>query len=352
MPRLSRSYQAVYRSYVDSVRVNDVDELSEVLYMRLLTCSDDYGRFWGSAFQVCHKALGLRAEKGQVDTEETERRLLALEAGSLIVRYKVNGQHLLELVDYDDPTEEKRRKAVYPGSDEADDEPGAGPPQAHTPLGDTVSPTSTRRVPLAPAATPTPAAAADAREAEPPPKAQHPAEASAAAADPPDQPEGQAATDPPASSKSPPKAKLGAGLSVFSVFVGHLDAVKAKGCTARLQGLCEAHGIEPVRRWAEWRLKAWKAKSNAGTGLLVKMILEDPFSDPEPPPVAKTYARKEPEPDPAPAPYPLGLFGRLAIEDREAHQALKLQEPESIAAELRKRYPDDPAWEKFKEPAA
>ena len=115
MPRLPSSYQAVYRSYTDSVKVNGLSLLGEILYLRLLCLSDDHGRYHGTAHDVLGKALSKRWAAGQVDLRDVEAALQEIEEADLIFRYEFKGEALLQLQDYADPTTEDRRKKRFPG---------------------------------------------------------------------------------------------------------------------------------------------------------------------------------------------------------------------------------------------
>lgn len=115
MPRLARSWQAVYRSYPDSVRVNLLSEPAEALYLRLVVLSDDFGRYHGTAHEVLGKALTRRWQAGQVDVAGVEEMLVEMERAGLARRYEApGGEVILELLDYLDPTQESRKKQVFP----------------------------------------------------------------------------------------------------------------------------------------------------------------------------------------------------------------------------------------------
>jgi len=140
MGRLSKQYQAVYRSIVDSRRINSVSDGAEALYFRLLIVSDDFGRYHGEAFKVCARALTARWEAGRVSPADVEERLTELERAGSLRRYAVDGEVFLEIIDYADPTADDRRTSKFP--DPADGVPvlaGTSPCQA-VPLSGTTRP--------------------------------------------------------------------------------------------------------------------------------------------------------------------------------------------------------------------
>lgn len=127
MPRIPKQYQAVYKGIVDSVRVNSVSEAAECLYYRLLIVSDDYGRYHGDPFDITARALTARWKAGRVTPEDVAARIVELERVGLVRRYEAEGELVLELMGYQDPTSEDRRRGVFPPCPQDGDEaPQAG----------------------------------------------------------------------------------------------------------------------------------------------------------------------------------------------------------------------------------
>jgi hypothetical protein len=137
MARLSKAYQAVYKSIVDSRRINAVSDGAEALYFRLLCVSDDFGRFHGSAFRVAAGALAARFEANSVTVEQVEERLRELERVGAVERYEVEGERFLAIVGYSDPIAADRRVARFP----------TPPERSSAPSGASVAPTGASMAP-------------------------------------------------------------------------------------------------------------------------------------------------------------------------------------------------------------
>lgn len=158
MPRLSRSYQAVLRTVLDSQKLASVSDGAELLYYKLLVASDDKGRFHGTPFQVMAKVLTKKAEAGAVDVATVGGWLNELERANLLRRYEIDGEIFLELADYYDPTEAKRLKVVFPSPPPPNAVPDTAPSDT-TPggqVGDKLGTDRGQDGPLPPTPTPTP----------------------------------------------------------------------------------------------------------------------------------------------------------------------------------------------------
>ena len=351
MPRLSTAYQAVLRSVIHSKRLNSVSWAGEALYYRLLCASDGAGRMSGDAFTICAQVCTERMRNGQVDPQQVDALLVELEQANLVRRYRVEEELYLELVGYFDAG--NKQKVSTPAPPDLPPQPPLG--DSHPPLGDEPESIKTSHPP-------------DRRseigdqqqqhvregmaDADPASTAEPPAEVLAAAAEPSAEPESQAAPDPP-----PPEerkaSKPGQGSALWTQELSsRLAASAAPKVIPRLELLVEDHGIDPTRRWLRALVARWAARSGAQTGLLVSMLTQDPFVDPEPPRVQAERPAWKDEPAPEPLPYPPSLLARLAMDDRKAHGDLLGLDPGAVAEALRARYPNDDAWSVVGEPAA
>ena len=90
-------FAALLKSICNSVKLNAVSEGSEVLFYRLLTVCDDYGRYYGSAELVKSYVL---AKRTRVTVDEVERRLAELVAVGLIEQYEIEGETCLAIIKY------------------------------------------------------------------------------------------------------------------------------------------------------------------------------------------------------------------------------------------------------------
>lgn len=114
MPRPTKSFQAVYKSVLDSSKLAKVSEGAELLFWRLLTGTDGWGCFHGRAGWILGHLLTARLDNGELDVGQVEERIQELESASLVHRYEVEGETFLQIVDYRDPTEPERRYEDYP----------------------------------------------------------------------------------------------------------------------------------------------------------------------------------------------------------------------------------------------
>lgn len=167
MARISQNYQAVLRSVLDSNKLAMVSDGAELLYFKLLLASDSEGRYHGSAFRVMARALTAKAETGVIETKMVEGWLVELAEMELIERYETEGQVYLRILDYFDPTDENRKKVMFPeppqkpaslGQEGTSEEPGQLVPNlspSRGQVGDDSWTTCPDPSPLTPTPTPT-----------------------------------------------------------------------------------------------------------------------------------------------------------------------------------------------------
>lgn len=121
MPRLSRSYVPLLKSYVHSRKIGMLGPWAEVIYLRLLAASDDAGRFYARPFKVAAQLLSERLESGSIAVADVAAALDELELVGLLRRYAVEGEALLELTDVVKGARRDRDPKIdFPGPEKAD----------------------------------------------------------------------------------------------------------------------------------------------------------------------------------------------------------------------------------------
>jgi hypothetical protein len=97
---------------LNSPRVDQLSPMAEILYRRLMSVADDYGRFYGSARAI----LGACWPTHPSPPSETQVESLVLECTNvnLLVTYEARGQRYLELIGFGQQT---RSKSKFPEHD-------------------------------------------------------------------------------------------------------------------------------------------------------------------------------------------------------------------------------------------
>jgi|GEM_PF-3714100 len=126
--RGQHAFNALLKSYPDSMKINSISESAEVLFVRLIAASDDLGHYYGSSEWVCTKLFTHRFLAKQVTFEDLESRLSELESAGLIRRYQSEGGTYLELINVFKSTRSDVNPVVlFPEPERSRDESGTNP---------------------------------------------------------------------------------------------------------------------------------------------------------------------------------------------------------------------------------
>jgi hypothetical protein len=114
----------ILRDYTDSLRFDGIGAEAERLFIRLLTKSDDYGRYHADPRLVGAACFPLEQS---IEPKQITKWLDELERRGLILRYEAEGKHLLSVINYGQrlrntrykfpPPEDKDREWLPTGRD-------------------------------------------------------------------------------------------------------------------------------------------------------------------------------------------------------------------------------------------
>ncbi|MHB9110426.1 MAG: hypothetical protein ACYDCO_25520 [Armatimonadota bacterium] len=99
-------------SITTSETIDQLDDASEVLFYRLITKCDDFGRFDARLPVLLGQVYPLRI--GEISAEEMERRLLNLAAAGLVILYLAEGKRYLQMVTWRKHQTVRASKSKYP----------------------------------------------------------------------------------------------------------------------------------------------------------------------------------------------------------------------------------------------
>jgi len=94
-----KGYNPLLKNYPDSVRINRVSIGAETLYTRLLARSDDYGDYDADPRLILAGLYGKRWKNRQVSELKIKKWVDELEVVNLVIRYQVDDDIYLHLVD-------------------------------------------------------------------------------------------------------------------------------------------------------------------------------------------------------------------------------------------------------------
>lgn len=94
-----KGYNPLLKNYPDSVKINKVSIGAETLYTRLLAKSDDYADYDADPRLILAGLYGKRWKNRQVSELKISKWLDELEGVNLVVRYQIDGDNYLNLVD-------------------------------------------------------------------------------------------------------------------------------------------------------------------------------------------------------------------------------------------------------------
>jgi len=105
-------------SITTSETIDHLDDASEVLFYRLITKCDDFGRFDARMPILLAQVYPLRV--GMISAEEMERRLQNLASAGLITLYTVDGKRYLQMVTWRKHQSVRASKSKYPDPAESE----------------------------------------------------------------------------------------------------------------------------------------------------------------------------------------------------------------------------------------
>jgi hypothetical protein len=110
-----QNWEALLKSYPDSVKINAVSEGAEVLYVRLIAACDSLGHYWGDPAMIACKLFTHRCARRQLTPQVVKKRLLELVGVGLVALYEVGGVSYVELVDlYRKRRADFQPKSIFP----------------------------------------------------------------------------------------------------------------------------------------------------------------------------------------------------------------------------------------------
>lgn len=103
---------------LDSGPFNEIGELAQMLFVRLLLVADDFGKFDGRLSVICRRCWPVTGP----DEDDVSIRLATLEKAGLIKMYAVDGKAYLVILEFRQRT--RARVSKYPSPDECQSNDG------------------------------------------------------------------------------------------------------------------------------------------------------------------------------------------------------------------------------------